>query len=115
MSAAPFVTGFPFKVQHLIPRYMEQLASVLRAGAGVRRGGSASLDLCYVAEGRIDGFWELYLAPWDFAAGVVIVEEAGGRVTGWDRRPLDLAAGTVLASNSGVLLEQLSGTLGASE
>ena len=104
-------TGFPFKVQHLIPRFAEQLASVLRAGAGVRRGGSASLDLCYVAEGRMDGFWELYLAPWDFAAGIVIVEESGGLVCGIDLEPLPLAAGPVLAASSGTVLRALSQTI----
>jgi myo-inositol-1(or 4)-monophosphatase len=65
-------TGFPFKVQHLIPAYLEELGHVLRAGAGVRRAGAAALDLCYVAEGRLDGFWESFLNPWDFAAGIVI-------------------------------------------
>jgi myo-inositol-1(or 4)-monophosphatase len=105
-------TGFPFKVQHLIPQFLEQLARALRAGAGVRRGGSASLDLCYVAEGRLDGFWELHLAPWDFAAGIVIVEEAGGCVTGEDLQGLELRPGVVLAANGRELLGLLAETLG---
>jgi myo-inositol-1(or 4)-monophosphatase len=106
-------TGFPFKVQQLIPLYVDQLGRVLRAGAGVRRGGSAALDLCYLAEGRLDGFWELHLSPWDFAAGIVIVEEAGGLVTGLDRAPLPLEPGGVLAANSRACLEELAGVLGA--
>ena len=105
-------TGFPFKVQHLIPKYVEQLAHALEAGAGVRRGGSAALDLCYVAEGRLDGFWELFLSPWDFAAGIVIVTEAGGLVTGFDRSALPLRPGAVLAANSSALLEELASVLG---
>jgi myo-inositol-1(or 4)-monophosphatase len=105
-------TGFPFKVQHLIPQFVEQLGRVLRAGAGVRRGGSASLDLCYLAEGRLDGFWELYLAPWDFAAGIVIVEEAGGLVVDADREPLPLEAGAVLAAGSPRILDALDRVIG---
>jgi myo-inositol-1(or 4)-monophosphatase len=103
-------TGFPFKAQHLLPRYLEQLGSVLRAGSGVRRGGAAALDLCYVAEGRFDGFWELHLNPWDFAAGIVIVEEAGGSITALDLSPLQLAPSTVLAANSDALLKELAAT-----
>jgi myo-inositol-1(or 4)-monophosphatase len=105
-------TGFPFKVQHLIPAYVDQLARVLRAGAGVRRGGSASLDLCYLAEGRLDGFWELFLSPWDFAAGIVIVEEAGGTLSAADLSPLPLEAGAVLAANSRAFLQEMSEALG---
>jgi myo-inositol-1(or 4)-monophosphatase len=105
-------TGFPFKVQHLIPDYVDQLARVLRAGAGVRRGGSAALDLCYLAEGRLDGFWELFLSPWDFAAGIVIVQEAGGLVTGLDLAPPPLEAGGVLAANARGFLEELAQVLG---
>jgi myo-inositol-1(or 4)-monophosphatase len=104
-------TGFPFKVQHLIPAYVDQLARVLRAGAGVRRGGSASLDLCYLAEGRLDGFWELFLSPWDFAAGIVIVEEAGGMLAAADLSPLPLEAGAVMAANSPAFLQEMAKTL----
>jgi myo-inositol-1(or 4)-monophosphatase len=108
-------TGFPFKVQHLIPRYLDQLGRVLRAGAGVRRCGSAALDLCYLAEGRLDAFWELFLSPWDFAAGMLIVEEAGGVVTTLDRAVLRLEPGAVLGANSPALLERLSGEVGSSD
>jgi myo-inositol-1(or 4)-monophosphatase len=105
-------TGFPFKVQHLIPDFVEQLASVLRAGAGVRRGGSAALDLCYLAEGRLDGFWELYLNPWDFAAGIVIVEEAGGVISNEELDELPLEPGAVLGANARPFLESLASTVG---
>lgn len=100
-------TGFPFKVPHRIPAYLRQLERVLRATAGVRRGGSAALDLCYVAQGTFDAFWELHLKPWDVAAGVAILEEAGGRATRLDGGPLDLETGSVLAAASPGLLEAL--------
>lgn len=100
-------TGFPFKVPDRIPAYLRQLERVLRATAGVRRGGSAALDLCYVAQGTFDAFWELHLKPWDMAAGVAILEEAGGRATRLDGSPLDLETGSVLAGASPGLLEAL--------
>ncbi len=74
-------TGFPFKNHEEIPRYTPQFAAVTRATAGIRRAGSAALDLCDVACGRFDAFWELNLSPWDLAAGVMIIREAGGLVT----------------------------------
>ena len=79
-------TGFPFKQLDLLDRYQRQFATVLRSTSGVRRAGSAALDLADVAAGRFDGFWELMLAPWDTAAGMLLVREAGGVVT-------DLAGG----------------------
>lgn len=66
---------------------------------GVRRGGAASIDLAYVACGRLDGYWERGLSPWDLAAGVVLVEEAGGRVTAYDQSPFQIATGRIIASN----------------
>jgi uncharacterized protein (DUF1697 family) len=75
-----------------------RLERVLRSTAGIRRGGSAALDLCYVAQGTFDAFWELHLNPWDVAAGVAILEEAGGRATRLDGGPLDLETGSVLAA-----------------
>jgi myo-inositol-1(or 4)-monophosphatase len=74
-------TGFPFKVLELLPRYLRQFTTILQRTSGIRRGGAASLDFADLALGRFDGFWELYLAPWDVAAGALILREAGGRVT----------------------------------
>ncbi len=71
-------TGFPFKRLDLLPRYLQSFQRVLEATSGVRRGGAAALDLCNVACGRLDAFWELWLLPWDFAAGLLIIREAGG-------------------------------------
>jgi myo-inositol-1(or 4)-monophosphatase len=73
-------TGFPFKNLQVFPRYLSSFDRVLRSTSGVRRAGSAALDLCNVACGRFDAFWELALMPWDFAAGILIIREAGGSV-----------------------------------
>jgi myo-inositol-1(or 4)-monophosphatase len=77
-------TGFPYKHQELVPEYLRQMDTMLRESGGVRRAGSAALDLVDVAAGRFDGFWELMLSPWDIAAGVLLVREAGGVVTSVD-------------------------------
>ncbi|HEU4640876.1 MAG TPA: inositol monophosphatase family protein [Gemmatimonadaceae bacterium] len=80
-SRALIGTGIPFKAPEQLDAYLPQLAAVSRATAGVRRAGSAALDLCDVACGRFEAFWELTLSPWDFAAGMLIIREAGGVVT----------------------------------
>jgi myo-inositol-1(or 4)-monophosphatase len=80
-------TGFPFKGIDRIDEYLRQFAAITRQAAGIRRPGAAALDLCDVACGRFDAFWELTLAPWDLAAGVVIIREAGGVVTDLDGLP----------------------------
>jgi len=100
-------TGFPFKTEHLIVEYSAQLVRVLSASGGVRRGGAAAIDLCYLAEGRFDAFWELFLNPWDFAAGWVIVEEAGGVLGRVEGGPLRLSSGTVIGANSPAMKEAL--------
>ena len=92
-------TGFPFKYVEQLPQYQAQFAAVLWKAAGVRRPGSAALDLCDVAAGRFDGFWELVLAPWDVAAGTLIVREAGGVVTGLDGASDVVRQGSIVAGN----------------
>jgi len=105
-------TGFPFKEPHLVPRYVEELGRVLPGSGGVRRGGSAALDLCYLAEGIFDAFWEEdYLSPWDTAAGLAILSEAGGVASRMDGSPVDLEDGSILAANSPELLAALGGHL----
>ena len=74
-------TGFPFKIPGLLDGYLAQFKAVLSHVSDARRGGSAALDLCHVATGYFDGFWELDLRPWDFAAGILMIREAGGIVT----------------------------------
>lgn len=101
-------TGFPFKEPELIPRYLAQFQRILPASGGIRRAGSAALDLCYLAEGILDGFWEEdYLSPWDVAAGLVILSEAGGVATRLDGSGITLENGSVLAANSSEVLGEL--------
>jgi myo-inositol-1(or 4)-monophosphatase len=98
-SHALIGTGFPFKRHDLLEHYAQQFVEVSRHTAGVRRAGSAALDLSNVACGRFDGFWELVLAPWDIAAGVLIVREAGGIVTDVAGDPKTVSEGSVVAGN----------------
>jgi len=92
-------TGFPFKNVEMLPRYLEQFSLVMRGTAGIRRAGSAALDMSNVACGRFDAFWELILAPWDIAAGILMVQEAGGIVTDLDGNPPQLKEGAFVAGN----------------
>lgn len=92
-------TGFPFKHLELLDRYQRQFAAVIRASSGVRRVGSAAMDLVDVAAGRFEAFWELSLSPWDVAAGVVLVREAGGVATTLDGGDDILHEGSLVAGN----------------
>jgi myo-inositol-1(or 4)-monophosphatase len=103
-------TGFPFKALELLPRYLGQLALILSNSAGVRRAGSAAIDLCHVASGMFDGFWELSLQPWDIAAGALIVREAGGVITDMSGSQNVVKTGSVLAGNRAIY-EALSSLL----
>lgn len=93
------VTGFSYGVHERRRGLVELFEAFLGTAQAVRRLGSAALDLCYVAAGRFEGFWEQHLKPWDTAAGALIVREAGGRVTGLDGSPFDPRHGHVVASN----------------
>jgi myo-inositol-1(or 4)-monophosphatase len=84
-------TGFPFKATSDLAPYLPQFAAVARATAGIRRAGAAALDLCDVACGRFEAFWELTLSPWDVAAGMLIAQEAGAVVTTADGTPARVA------------------------
>lgn len=90
-------TGFPFKQLEHLPRFLRQFELVTRSTAGVRRAGSAALDLADTACGRFDAFWELGLAPWDVAAGILLIREAGGVVTHPDGVPAAPAFGAYVA------------------
>jgi len=81
LQGALLATGFPFRERALLDSYLAMFQALFRDAADVRRAGSAALDLAYVASGRVDGFWEFGLKPWDMAAGAVLVREAGGVVT----------------------------------
>lgn len=100
-------TGFPYSVREDRGRQVEVFSAFLGHSRAVRRLGSAAIDLCYVAAGRFEGFWEEKLHPWDMAAGVLIVQEAGGRVTRYDASPIDLVGGQIVASNTAVHQEML--------
>lgn len=93
------VTGFSYGVHDHRKSLVALFEAFLGRAQAVRRLGSAALDLCYVAAGRFEGFWEQHLKPWDMAAGALLVREAGGQVTGLDGRPFDLRGGHVLATN----------------
>ena len=110
LSQALLITGFPYNFRERLETVMSQFGKFLVASQAVRRGGSAALDLCYVASGRIDGFWELYLQPWDTAAGRVILEEAGGRVTDFKGGPFSIYMKEMLASN-GLLHDEMRAVL----
>ncbi|MFQ5775895.1 MAG: inositol monophosphatase family protein [Kiloniellaceae bacterium] len=92
-------TGAPFKGHGDSPRFLAEMDAVLGATGGVRRWGAAALDLAYVAAGRYDGFWERYLSPWDTAAGIVLVREAGGYVSEIEGDPIRLDSRSILAAN----------------
>ena len=81
LEGALLGTGFPFRDQRFLPEYLKMLEALIKDTSGVRRPGSAALDFAYVAAGRTDGFWELGLSQWDFAAGALLVREAGGVVS----------------------------------
>jgi myo-inositol-1(or 4)-monophosphatase len=100
LEDALLCTGFPYSIRDDRQRQVEVFAAFLSRARAVRRLGSAALDLCYVAAGRLDGFWEERLQPWDMAAGALIVHEAGGRTTDYAEGPVDiLDGGSILASN----------------
>ncbi len=93
------VTGFPYNVGDNPGNCVEVFVDIVQLGIPVRRLGSAALDLAYVAAGRFDGFWEIDLNPWDVAAGIILVKEAGGVVTNFDRSEYKLGDRTLLATN----------------
>lgn len=93
-------TGFPFGEQKHLETYLQMFRSLSKDAAGVRRPGAASLDLAYVAAGRFDGFWEIGLKQWDMAAGVLLVQEAGGIVSDFTNGHAYLSSGNLIAANA---------------
>jgi len=93
------VTGFPYDIAHNPDRTVERFVRLLLAAGGMRRLGSAALDLSYIAAGRFDGFWEVSLNPWDMAAGVLLIQEAGGRVTDFSGAGPNIYRKQILATN----------------
>lgn len=102
------VTGFPYNFEAILNSLMTRFKKSLGASQGIRRLGSAALDLCYVACGRFEGFWEENLKPWDTAAGVLIVQEAGGKVTDFEDLPFHVDKKQILATNGHIHTEMLT-------
>lgn len=105
MEGGLFATGFPFRAHEKLERYITSFKSVFLKASGIRRCGSAALDLCFVACGRFDGFWEDNLSPWDIAAGMLLVREAGGEVTDFSGNPRPYESGSVICSNKNIFPE----------
>jgi len=99
VSESLLVTGFPYNFNEILSEVMSRFSKCLQASRGVRRLGSAALDLCYVACGRFDGFWEQNLKPWDTAAGFLIAHEAGARITDFSNRVYSIQSKEILATN----------------
>jgi len=95
-------TGFPFRTTDVLEQYIPQFLAVAKATSGIRRAGAAALDLCDVACGRFDAFWEPLLSPWDFVAGCLIVQEAGGLATDLAGAPISINRSSVLAGNPAI-------------
>ena len=109
-ARALLATGFPFKRKEHLTIYLDAFAEIFRQVSGVRRMGSAAIDLCYVACGRFYGYWELGLSPWDAAAAALIVEEAGGRISDFAGGDQAIWSGNMVASNGLVHATMLSAT-----
>ena len=107
---AMLCTGFPYDVHETVDEVIGLFGAFVAEARAVRRLGSAALDLCYVAAGRFDGFWEQRLHPWDMAAGALLVTEAGGRISTMDGAPFDSREGSVVATN-GLLHEAMLTTI----
>lgn len=107
LSKALLATGFPSDVATARENNLDHFANFIKRAQAIRRPGSAALDLCYVAAGRFDGFWELRLNAWDVAAGALMVVEAGGRVTDLDGRSHQLSTPRIVASNGLIHQEML--------
>ncbi len=99
LEGALIGTGFPFKQQQHLDVYMETFKALFPMTAGIRRPGAAALDLAYVAAGRLDGFWEIGLQPWDMAAGTLLIQEAGGLVGDFSGNNRFLETGNLVAGN----------------
>jgi len=101
------VTGFAYNLRDNPNNNLDHFSRLLMRAQGIRRMGSAALDLCYVAAGRLDGFWELNLNPWDTAAGFLILTEAGGSVTDFSGKPFSIDKREILATNGKIHQEMV--------
>lgn len=111
LESAFLATGFPFRERGRIKEYLVGFDRIINSTGGIRRCGAAAIDLCYVAAGRFDGFWEFGLKPWDIAAGKIIVEEAEGVVCDISGNKIDLFKGDILAASTKELGNRIAGLL----
>jgi myo-inositol-1(or 4)-monophosphatase len=107
MIRSLLITGFPYNISENPDHAIEHFNNFVIAAQGIRRLGSAAIDLAYVACGRAEGFWEVYLHPWDMAAAIVIIREAGGMVTDFSGKPTNIYTPNIVASNGKVHAELL--------
>ncbi len=107
LAEALLVTGFAYDIHTAIDNNLKEFCAFTVRARGIRRLGAAAIDLCYIACGRLDGFWELQLNPWDTAAGKVIVEEAGGKITNYAGDHYSIYGKTTLATNTLIHSEML--------
>lgn len=105
MLESIFATGIPFAGRPTLPATLQDLARLMPTCAGVRRWGAAALDMAYVAGGRFDGYWERGIQPWDMAAGLILVREAGGFAEGLREGQDPLSSGSVICANAGLYTE----------
>jgi myo-inositol-1(or 4)-monophosphatase len=108
LGSSLIATGFPFRKKELVDLYLTAFKSIFYEVSDIRRAGSAAIDLAYIAAGRVDGFFELSLSPWDIAAGGLLIEEAGGYITDFGGGKDYLATGNVVAGNKAVHGEVLN-------
>jgi myo-inositol-1(or 4)-monophosphatase len=108
LDASLLATGFPYDIRTRTNNNLDHFRDFALRAQGIRRAGSAALDLCYVAAGRFDGFWELSLNPWDCAAGYLLVREAGGKVTNWRGEAGSINDQECLATNARIHEQMLS-------
>jgi myo-inositol-1(or 4)-monophosphatase len=107
LAEALLVTGFAYDIHTATDNNLKEFCAFTLRARGMRRTGTAAIDLCYIACGRLDGFWEFQLNPWDTAAGKVIVDEAGGKITDYAGEPYSIYGKTILATNTLIHSEML--------
>ena len=114
LAEAVLCTGFPYNLRDNPSHCIDHFTDILRLGIPIRRMGSAAIDLAYTAAGRFEGFFEVGLSPWDCAAGILLVEEAGGKFSSWDNKPMDYKKKTPILCSNGRIHEALSDILNRS-
>lgn len=108
LTRSLLATGFPYDIRTSPNNNLNHFCNFALSAQAVRRAGAAALDLAYTAAGRFDGFWEFGLNPWDVAAGILLVEEAGGKVTDFKGKPYDIRRGEILTSNGRIHTQMLA-------